>query len=72
MDPAIRKQLQNARLKLGAADQQRLDEVCEKHGITSALVRDLLVVEDDLAGLKKRNDIFNRLADIVTQHVGNG
>lgn len=68
MDPAIRKQLQAARLKLSAADQTRLDEVCAKHGVPAELVRELLVVEDDVSQYKRRHDVFNRLGDGISKY----
>ena len=68
MDPAVRKQLQSARLKLSQADQRRLEEVCAKHGVPAELVRELLVVEDDLSQLKRRHDVFTRLGDGITKY----
>lgn len=70
MDPAVRRQLQTARLKLSPADQRRLEEVCAKQGVPAELVRDLLIVEDDLSQLKRRHDVFTRLGEVVAKHAG--
>jgi len=67
MDPNIRKQLQEARLRLGPEDQRRLEEVCQHHQVPAALLREMMIVEDDLSQMGRRHGLFERLSEVLSQ-----
>jgi len=67
MDSNVRRQLQEARLRLGADDQRRLEEVCQRHQIPAALLRELMIVEDDLSQMGRRHGLYERLTEVLAK-----
>ena len=69
MDSNVRKQLQDARLRLGPDDQRRLEEICQRHQVPAALLREMMIVEDDLSQMGRRHRLFERLQEVLSEFV---
>ncbi len=67
MDSNVRKQLQEARLRLGPEDQRRLEEVCQRHQVPAALLREMMMIEDDVSQMGRRHRLFERLSEVLSQ-----
>jgi hypothetical protein len=68
MDSNVRKQLQEVRLRLSSDDQRRLEEVCQRHQIPATLLREMMIVEDDLSQMNRRHGLYDRLSEVLSQY----
>jgi len=46
----------------------RLSKICEKNGVSSDLVEQLMAVEKDFSSLSRRIGIYNRLEKVVDEY----
>lgn len=67
----ISKQNLNGELPNSRDYTKKLEEICEKYGISAQLIEQLLIVEKDLSSISRRTSIFARLEKVIEEHAMN-
>lgn len=49
------------------AEQDLLNEICEKHNLPLRLVTKLLDVEHQMQGMSRRSSVYNRIGDVLSE-----